>query len=104
MLYNILRNRLKPRHNNNFVKWRAGRKVNKKYELHHWLESSMGGKKLNDYLLAEISEYLHKLLHYSKDKAKLKEDNEIDFLIDSLENIFDYIEFLEQQLNEVKND
>ena len=92
-LYNILRNRLKPRFNKNFVKWRAGRKANKSYELHHLLGSIMGSKKLNDYLLAEIDPNFHTIITYNR---KATEDEFCEMLVDALDNIFEYIDELEK--------
>jgi len=93
MLYNILRNRLKPRQSKKqFSKWRYNSKVNKQNENHHILKSYMGGKKWNEYLQAEISPLFHQVITYQREPT---EDEFIDMLIDSLEGVFDYIEWLE---------
>lgn len=99
MIQQILKNRLKQRTNKNFVKWRAGNKKNRNNELHHLLESFIGGKKQNDYLLAEINKRLHSRIHYKK---KLSDDEFIGLFIESLESVFDYIEFLESKKTEIR--
>lgn len=89
----ILKSRLRQRTNKRYVKWRAEQKK-QGAELHHLLGSYLGGKKQNDYLLAEITQLEHKRVHYKKpfDEAEF-----ITHLIASLEGLFDYIEYLENQ-------
>lgn len=96
MLYKLLKNNLKQRTNKNFVKWRVEHRKLKATEFHHLLGSFLGGKKQNDYLLAELPAELHKQIHY---KQALSDEEFAWILVtDSLENIFDYIEYLESKL------
>ena len=53
----------------------------------------MGGKKWNEYLQAEISPLFHQVITYQREPT---EDEFIDMLLDSLEGVFDYIEWLEE--------
>ena len=94
MIYKILRNRLKQRTNKNFVKWLAGQKSNPNNELHHLLKSFMGSKKQNDYLLAEIDGSYHREITYKREPT---DDEFIIMFIQSLENLFNYIEYLESK-------
>ena len=96
----ILKNRLRQRTNKNFVKWRFENKILKENELHHLLESFIGGKKQNDYFLAEIPKQMHKDIHY---KNKLTEDEFIALFVISLEYLFDYIEKLESEIKEAQD-
>lgn len=98
MLYNILRNRLRQRTNKQYVKWRAEKKQGQT-ELHHIIKSFMGGKKQNDLLLAEILSEYHQEITYKREPS---EPEFIDMLINSLENLFDYIEYLQND-NKPKN-
>ena len=92
MLYKILRNRLKQRTNKNYVKWRAERKVIKTNELHHILKSFMGGRKQNDYLLAELTPEAHKLITYTREAT---DDEFLEMFLMALENLQDYVDYLE---------
>lgn len=99
MLYNILRNRLRPRTNKNFSKWRFENKKNPSNENHHILKSFMGAKKRNDYLQAEITPEFHHEITYKREPT---EDEFIDMFINSLEAVFDRIEYLEELLEKKK--
>ena len=94
MLYQILRNRLKKRTNKKFVKWLVGQKSNANNEFHHILKSFVGGKKQNDLLLTEITREFHQEITYKREPT---EDEFITMFIQALENIFDYIEYLESE-------
>ena len=95
MTSGMIRNRLKPRFNKNFVKWRFANKKNKAKELHHIAGSVMGGRKLNDYLLAEIDKEFHTVITYNREPTQ----DEIDeMMVDAIEGMSDYIEHLEQTI------
>lgn len=94
-----LRHNLTPRYNKIFVKWRHSQKKNKNTDLHHILGSVLGGRKLNDYLLAEIDSQLHTDITY---KRKATEQEFDMMLIDSLEGVFNYIEHLEKTIELLK--
>lgn len=96
-LKQILRNRVGPRINKRYVKWRAEKKKN---QLHHWLSSYLGAKKWNDYFLVDIEKKLHDDLEVGKQKQETEALYEIDFLVETFENLFDYIEELETKLND----
>lgn len=88
ILFKQLRN-LPPRHSARFIKWLKGKYPN--HECHHLL-GSMGSLKLNDFLAVPVTREEH-----------IKADaNRIDFLSDnlaeSLNLIFEYIEFIENKL------
>lgn len=93
-MYKILRNRLKQRTNKNFSQWRFNNKKDCSNENHHILKSFLGGKKQNDYLQAEITQKLHNEITY---KREATEEEFIEMLINSLEAVFDYIEYLEKR-------
>ena len=94
MLYNILRNRLKQRTNKEFVKWAAENKRNPNNEMHHIIKTFMGGKKQNDFLLAEINHDFHTEITYKREPT---ENEFIDMFIPALENLFNYIEYLQDK-------
>ena len=94
MLYNILRNRLKQRANKEFVKWAAENKRNPNNEMHHIIKTFMGGKKQNDFLLAEIDHDFHTEITYKREPS---ESEFIDMFIPALEQIFDYIIYLQEE-------
>jgi len=95
MTLGMLRNRLHPRYNKNFVRWRAKNKLNKYNELHHIAGSVMGGKKLNDYLLAEIDKEFHTIITYNREPTQDEVD---EMMLDALNGMFDYIEELEKTI------
>ena len=99
-LKQILRNRITQRTNKRFVKWRVSFK---KGDLHHWLGSYQGAKKWNDYFLVDIDKKLHNELERGKNKMELESEYEIKFLIETLENIFNYIEKLEKEIYDLHN-
>ena len=94
MLYNILRNRLKQRTSKEYSKWLYFNKTDNRNENHHLLKSYIGGKKQNDYLQAEISKTFHETITYKREPT---ENEFIDMFIDSLENLFNYIKYLEEK-------
>ena len=99
-LKQILRNRITQRTNKKFVKWRAS---HKRGDLHHWLGSYQGAKKWNDYFLADIDKKLHNELERGKNKLELESEYEINFLIETFENLFNYIEELEKENYDLRN-
>ena len=87
-LKSALRHRLKPRRNKKFVAM-----IKEKYpqgELHHLIESRLGGKKLNDLLLVPKTSAEHQKIHYSSQA----EEEFLEDFIKSLEIIFDTLEEL----------
>lgn len=89
MTIGMLRNRLKPRYDKEFVKFRFERKKNKFNENHHIAGSVMGGKKLNDHLLAEIDKEFHTVITYNREPTQ----DEIDeMILDAIDGMSDYIE------------
>lgn len=95
MTIGMIRNRLTPRYNKNFVKWRYANKKNKSNELHHIAGSTLGGSKLNDYLLAEIDKEFHTLITYNRAPTQ----DEIDEMeVDAINGMSDYIEDLEKTI------
>lgn len=95
-LYKILRNRLKRRTNKNYVKWAAEHKTTKTNENHHLLKSFIGGRKQNDYLLAELTPEFHKLITYVREPT---DDEFLEMLIAALENLQDYTDYLEDTVS-----
>ena len=95
MTLGMIRNRLHPRYNKDFVKYRIERKKNKSNELHHIAGSVMGGKKLNDYLLAEIDKEFHTVITYNREPTQDEVD---EMMVDAIEGMSDYIEALEKTI------
>ena len=95
MTIGMIRNRLKPHYNKNFVKFRVDNKKNKSDELHHIAGSVMGGKKLNDYLLAEIDKEFHTVITYNREPTQDEVD---EMMVDAIEGMSDYIEALEKTI------
>lgn len=95
MTIGMICNRLKPRFNKNFVKWRFDRKTSKFNELHHIAGSVMGGRKLNDYLLAEIDNEFHTVITYNR---KPTQDEIDEMMVNAIEGMSDYIEDLEKTI------
>ena len=58
--------------------------------------SFVGGKKQNDLLMCNVSVDLHNTIHYHKEKLTELDTNEM--IINSFENLFDYVEFLQQEV------
>ena len=79
----MLRHRLKTRKSRKYLQWIAENKDVRKHG-HHILGSTTA-LKLNDYLIAKVDPQAH--LNRRTDFA---ED-----LLDALENLFDYVEYLE---------
>ena len=98
----MLRNRLRVRKNPEYFKWTLGLNKSGLLARHHILKSVFG-LKLNDLLIAMIPHKDHMEGHYPKIKGVEvpAEDFEGD-LINALENIFDYCEFLQAKLKEKK--
>jgi len=100
MIVKFLKNRLRKRERNkNYIDFRLNTKQ-KGWDLHHLLGSFIGGKKQNDFLLAEIPAIVHTVITVNR---KPTEAEELDMLANSLEGIFDYVEHLEQELFKAKN-
>ena len=79
----FLKARISKRKDKKFLAWAVERKSNPTNDLHHII-----GKR-NDYLLAEVNHKLH-----------LQDPNVFDtyeLLLDAMERIFDYIEYLERK-------
>lgn len=95
MTLGMIRNRLHPRYNKNFVKFRSDNKRDKANELHHIAGSVMGGKKLNDYLLAEIDKEFHTVITYNREPTQDEVD---EMMVDAIEGMSDYIEALEKTI------
>ena len=86
-----LRNRLKPRKSKKYLSW-----MKEKYpalDLDHILES-VHGLKLNDYLISPKSHQAHMAKHYKAGAEDFEGD-----LVTALENLQDYVEFLEGKKN-----
>ena len=94
-LYKILRNRLRQRTNKKYSKWLAD---HKKFngEDHHLLKSFLGGRKQNDYFQCEISKPTHETFTYKREPT---EDEFLEMFIYSLENLMDYVEYLEDTIS-----
>lgn len=95
MIVKMLKHRLKKRdRNKNYLRFRLNQKKAGN-DLHHLLGSYLGGKKQNDYLLAEISSLQHTIITNNRGASEAEEN---EMFINSLEGLFDYVEFLEQEL------
>ncbi len=92
----LLRNRLKRRINKQYVKWWIENKKIPGNEGHHLL-ASIGGKKWCDLLMCNVTLELHNRLHYHKDSITELDKNVM--IIESFENLFDYIENLQEELS-----
>jgi len=97
MLKKILRNRLKPRHGKKMLKW-LGEKTPDGYDSDHILESTFG-LKLNDYLIDSKRHDLHLKKHYPKPGEEETEDEFLESFLRALENLFDYVQWLENIKN-----
>lgn len=85
MIEKILKFHLKPRESKAYLKWLAERDQHR--EGHHIL-----GKRI-DYLIAKINSLMHKQVHAKNKEAPQFEE----LLLNALENLFDYIEYLEKK-------
>jgi len=95
-----LRNQLKPRKRNiEYLDWRA-MKRSKSLEGHHILKSVKGMKKLNDMLIADISSGFHTEITYKRAATELEQT---EMLVSALEDLFDYVEFLQDQFSSTSN-
>ena len=92
----LLKNRLKKRTNKQAVKWFFENRRKYNHQLHHLLSSFVGGKKQNDLLLCNVTLKLHDDLHYHKEQITELDINEM--IIESLDNVFDYVEFLQNEV------
>jgi len=92
----FLRNNTKQRVNKKYVTWFALHKKRLGFHGHHILSSFMGGKKWNDLLLANTDNELHNKLHYHKELVTEEEEKEL--IVEALENLFDYVYHLQEQL------
>ena len=93
-ILSALRNRLKPRKNKEYLEWRAKRKK-PGGENHHILSSTIG-MKYNDLLLTELTKSFHNEI---TNKRAATEEEQITMLVSSLEELFDYVEDLQDQLS-----
>jgi len=84
-LKKMLRHRLKTRKSRRYLKWLAENKDKRKHG-HHILGSTTA-LKLNDYLIAKVEPEAH-----LNNRTDFEED-----LINALENLFDYVEYLERK-------
>ena len=101
MIKTVLKNNLKKRKpNKGYVNFRLLKK-REGNDLHHFLDSFIGGTKQNDYLLAEIDAEFHRRVHYKK--QTITEIDEMKMLLNCLEGLFDYVEFLEEALAKNEN-
>ena len=85
MLEKLLKFNLKPRESKAYLKWLAERDQHR--EGHHII------KKRNDYLIAKITSEEHKKVHAATKDAPDFEQ----LLVNALENLMDYTEYLEKQ-------
>jgi hypothetical protein len=91
-LKKILRNRLPVYHSKKYLAW-FGKNVSRGLHKHHLLESSMGGHKLNGYLLVPKTPEQHRKIHYTTDGEN--PEMFMDDFISALNNLFKYVEYLE---------
>ncbi len=92
----LLKNRLKKRTNKQYIKWWVENKKISGSEGHHLLGSFLGGTKQNDLLMSNVSLLLHNKITYHKEQVDEIEINEM--IIESLDNAFDYVEYLQEHL------
>src|SRR5690606_8110010 len=97
-LKSILRNRLNVVESKKYLKWFSENEV-KVGHAHHILESVFG-KKLNDLLLVDEPAESHNNLHYGKGET---EDEFLDRFIKSLNSLFRYIKYLENNGRQKRN-
>jgi len=98
-LMKILRNRLKPRENSEYIEHLHTLPKFRYLEADHILKSVIGKiGKLNDLMIAMCDSQTHASKHYGN-KREFTED-----LIQSLENLFDYVEYLQKILKDAKHD
>lgn len=90
-LKTLLRHGINSARSKSYLNWLAHRKK-ANTEIHHLLGSRLGGKKINDYLCVIIPKETHVKLHYNN----LNENFE-QLLVESLNNLFDYIKYLEDK-------
>lgn len=92
MIIKHLKNNLKTREPSpQYKKFRAEQKMQGN-DLHHLIGSTLGSKKLNDYLLAEIPAQFHTVITYQR---RATVDEQLSMLVDCIEGLIDYIEKLE---------
>ena len=92
----LLKNRLKKRTNKQYIKWWVENKKISGSEGHHLLGSFLGGTKQNDLLMSNVSLLLHNKITYHKEQITELDTNEM--IIASLDDIFDYVEFLQNEV------
>ena len=94
-----LRNQLEPRKKNpEYLQWRAEHRVSKytqDSEGHHILS-----KKIIDLLIADIPIAFHKEITNQRTATELEQ---IEMLVSSLEELFDFVEFLQDELSSTSN-
>lgn len=92
-LKKLFKFRISQRTDKDFVKF-VRESVSQNYEIHHLLESFIGGKKHNDYLLYPVDKQRHSDIHY---KNEITEEEFIEGLLFSLEKLFDYIKKIRKE-------
>jgi hypothetical protein len=96
-IYNILRNQLKTRHNRNYKVWFQLHRHRVGSHSHHLLDSVMGKTgKLNDFFLVNVDadDHLNRITYGDGyDEGEFEQ-----YLAESLNDIFDYIEYLQEKL------
>ena len=88
-LKKTLKFRLKTRQNPKYEKWWDLYRKKLGFHKHHWLESPLGGKRVNSYMLVNLRPEEHSVIHYQREPTN---EEIIEWLIQSLEDVFDYIE------------
>ena len=88
-LIKILKHRLRIRRNERFLKW--SNENNPNMDNHH-LTGSQGKLKLNDLLIAPLTREQHNSIN---SKSPMLDD--IELLILALENLCDYVEYLQNE-------
>ncbi len=92
----LLKNRLKKRTNKQYVKWWVENRRIFGSEGHHLLSSFVGGTKQNDLLMCNVTPKLHNRVTYHKEQITELDTNEM--IIASLDDIFNYVEFLQNEV------
>lgn len=92
----FIKHRISRRKNKDFVEWFVYNKKNPNSEAHHLLGSDLGGKKCTDWLLVNVTSEMHKRIHYAKHSISPELENE--FLVQAIENLIDYAEYLQREL------
>lgn len=96
-LKKALKFRLKRRTNLKYERWWRLKKQKPYHECHHWLESFLGGSRINSYFLVNLKSQDHQDVHYKKEPT---EQQIIDWLLETIESMSDCIEELQE--NKIK--